>query len=408
MRLLYEASKREGILPSRIIQARDFRDYGELKKYLLQRRYPQAIAGGKNIRAYLPKLELKAPECVKLKEEKFYPEDIFIEEKVKHSFLSCRFKEIFPKARLHNIESLKGYHRQNRAFDISDYNQRRKKVFITAENYDFFKKCPCTKGASGCNYHIFNLGFGCIYECSYCFLQEYANTPEIILPANLDDFFAKFAAYKKIPMRIGTGEFCDSLALDEFTRYSIPLVEFFREQKGVRFEFKTKSAQVQNLLELKHGGNIVVSWSLNPPGIIRQNEFYSATLAERLKAAGQCAGAGYKIGFHFDPIIYFDGWQREYSDTIEHLFSAVRPKDIAWISLGTLRFNPALKPIIEKRFPQNRILDGELILGYDYKLRYPSFLRHTIYRFMRSTLSKYSRKLKIYLCMEDSPTRNVL
>ncbi len=48
---------------------------------------------------------------------------------------------------------------------------------------------------------------------------------------------------------------------------------------------------------------------------------------------------------------------------------------IVWISIGSFRFMPALKPIIENRFPSSRLCYGEFILGLDNKMRYFKPLR---------------------------------
>ena len=70
--------------------------------------------------------------------------------------------------------------------------------------------------------------------------------------------------------------------------------------------------------------------------------------------------------------------------------------------MGTFRFKPELKYIIENRFPENEILDEELLPGYDNKLRYPSSLRYDIYKSMLDMFKKHSKKLPIYLCMEPT------
>ena len=408
-RLLYEISKREGISLAKLIKKTTHRDYGRLKKYLLERRYPAAFLQGEPLRPYLSKIELKPSEYFELQKKEFSPKNIFIEKNASDTFLAKRFKVVFPKARFQEISSLKDYRCKHKRFKIEDYNQRQDNVFIINEGNDFFKKCPCTKGALNCGYHIFNLGFGCIFECTYCYLQDYTNSPGIILPANINRFFDRFNSYlacrktaKITGMRIGTGEFSDSLVLDEITRYSLPIIEFFRKQKEVTFEFKTKSAKVGNLLKARRAGNIVISWSLNPQSIINENEFFTASLKERLDAALRCQDAGYRVGFHFDPVINFSGWQDEYRLLIEKLFIRIKPKHIAWISIGTFRFNPGLKQIIERRFPGNKILNEELLLGYDNKLRYSSFVRYNIYKKMLEMLFKHSRKLKVYLCMEEA------
>lgn len=401
-RLVYEISKREKILPEIVINSLGFNNFETVKKELIKRRFPYSFAHNEVIKPYLPKIKLDIARSFDVNNSKFNPRKILIEKPVAFSYLKNRFKVFFPKAKFIEILSLKNFILENKKSGETNYNKRRDMVFITNEKYDFFKKCPCTKGAIGCGYNIFNLGFGCIFDCAYCYLQEYNNTPGLIFPANIDKFFEEFKYYKKPKMRIGTGEFSDSLMLDHITEYSLSIIEFFDEHKDTLFEFKTKSSNIDNLLKAKHSGNIVTSWSLNPQKIIDKNEFLTAGLNERLVSARKCADAGYKVGFHFDPVIYFKEWEREYADVIDLLFSKIRPLDIAWISIGTFRFKPELKLIIENRFPDNDILDEELLLGYDNKLRYPYKLRYNIYRFLLNTLKKYSKKLRIYLCMEEA------
>jgi spore photoproduct lyase len=232
-------------------------------------------------------------------------------------------------------------------------------------------------------------------------LQHYDNLYGIVICANLEDFFREFDRYQashKGLRRIGTGEFTDSLALDHITGYSARLIEYFANQ-GVLFELKTKSANISNLEGLTHNQKTVVSWSLNPAQVIKSQELGTASLIDRLKAARQVRTWGYLVGFHFDPIIYLEGWQRQYEELIETMFEYVKD-GVAWISLGTLRFYPALKPIMENRFPQSDIVYGELILGKDGKMRYPDSLRVDMYRKVLKMLYQRYHQVTTYLCME--------
>ena len=400
-RLIYEISKRELVQPNNILKGINSANYNYIKRYLLERRYPFSSLHEKDFKPYLPKIELNSSDCADLEEKSFYPKNVFIEKDASGTHLAKRFKSIFTESNFKEISSLKDYRSRNKNNKIENYNKRRDAVFIVNEYYDFFRKCPCTKNAYSCGYHIFNLGFGCTFECSYCYLQEYTNTPGIILPANINRFFDEYNLYKMEGLRIGTGEFTDSLALDDVTEYSLYLTEFFLNQKGTTFEFKTKSTNIKNILKAKHQDNIVVSWSVNPQNIIDKNEFFCPSLKKRINAMAECVKADYKIGLHFDPVIYNSEWEATYASLIENLFSRVKPESIAWISIGTLRFNPDIKRIIEKRFPENKILDEELILGYDRKLRYPYSVRYKIYKKMIELLFKHSRKLRLYLCMEE-------
>lgn len=410
-RLVYEVSKRDKAPYNKIISdISDISpDYSAIKKSLLKRRFPYASNLNKPLMPYLPKLDCDPKNKAITANQPLYPKNVYIEESVSTHYLARRLEDAFPFAKFNKIKSLKDYlkNRKSGGFSIQDYNKRRDNFFVVKERHDFFKKCPCTRLAVSCGYHILNLGFGCVYECSYCYLQEYTNCPGIILPSNIEDFFKNFNAYKRPGMRIGTGEFTDSLALDDITQYSLPLIEFFGFTQGVTFEFKTKSANIGNILKAPHKGNIVISWSLNPETIVKENEFRTASLEKRLNSALECVRAGYKVGFHFDPIIYHSGWSRQYQKLVNRLFDKIPHRHIAWISLGTLRFNPRLKSIIENRFPDNRILGEEMLIGFDKKLRYPEKLRVLIYKDMLYWIRKRAKSPKVYTCMEEKDIMSI-
>lgn len=403
-RLVYEISRRENISAAKIINPVKELSFDEAKNILVNRRFPFASVNEENLNLYLPDLNFKADCRIKIKKYKFYPKNVFYEQKTADSFLLGQFKSNFPKARFQEIDSLKTFIKC-RKFTLKDYNKRTDNFFITAEKYDYFKACPCTKDALCCGYNLLNIGYGCGYECTYCFLQEYQNFAGIILPANIKDFFSRVSLAKEkgiFPyVRLGTGEFTDSLIFDDVTEFSKPIIQFISKFPEIYFEFKTKSVNIDNILKEKVSPNIVVSWSLNPQTMINENEFYSASLKERLKAASLCQRAGFKVGFHFDPIIFYPDWQKDYQEAINLLFDTIDENMVAWISLGTFRFSPELKKVIESRFPKNSILNEELIIGFDQKLRYPVKIRVIMYQKIMEFIRRRSKKVFVYLCMED-------
>ncbi len=405
VRLLCEISRREKIPPAAVLPAEPPAGFSALKAYLLGRRFPLGSAAGIPIRPHLPRLELKEEDVVTDLPFPFSPKNIYIETAAASSALAAACRERFPDADREEIGSLKEYLAGRPPRGIADYNRRGETLFIIAEEWDFFKPCPCTRGAVRCGYGVCNLGFGCLYDCEYCFLPGYVNTPGIILPANIDRFFDRFSRSPSLPgprpLRLGTGEFTDSLHLDDLTGYSLPLVEFFRRRKDVVFEFKTKSDNIANLLRVDPRGRIVAAWSVNPERVAEETEHSAVSLTRRLRAAARSAEAGYRIAFHIDPVFFFPGWEKEYGETVERIFAAVDPERIAWISLGTLRFSPELKKVIESRFPGNTILDAEMSLGYDGKLRYPAFVRLKIYRLLIDRILARRPGLPLYLCMES-------
>ncbi len=415
IRLVYEISKRDSVHVEDVIEAKRHdqskKSFKDLKQCLLHKRFPHASNNKELRNCFLPKVIFEEKNHHKKRSAEITPNNIFIENKITNSNLAKNFSQAFPLAKVHVIDSLKKHLQENKRPNLADYDSRCDNIFIVDEKYDFYKRCPCTTSAVNCGYHILNLGFGCIYECTYCYLQGYSNSPGLIFPANFDAFFEQFNTYvqakktkawqKGKNLRLGTGEFCDSLMLDHITNYSQALIPFFKKYPQVLFELKTKSANVENVLLAEHAGNIVIAWSLNPQSFIDKNELYTASLEERLQAAKKCQQAGYLLGFHFDPIVYSQSWHKEYSKVIKLMFEYVDPKNIAWMSMGTLRFHSSLKRIIENRFPANTILDGELLKGYDDKLRYPRSLRFNIYKEMLKMLGNYYKDLPVYLCMED-------
>ena len=282
-----------------------------------------------------------------------------------------------------------------------------KRHLILAKNLGrFFKPCPATREYRCCDYQVLNIGMNCPMDCVYCILQAYLNNPHLSFFVNVDDMLTEindaFLAEPDRFWRIGTGEFTDSMAIDRITALSRILVAFMADKNQAVLELKTKSAVIGHLKGLDHNGRTVVSWSLNSPTIMAREELHTATLDQRLAAAAQCAEWGYKLAFHFDPIIYHQDWKQGYSETIARLFSSVPKEAIAWISLGALRFLPNLKNIATTRFPNSRFFHEEFVLGLDNKYRYFRQLRTELYRHLYNELQKKtSPHTAIYCCMES-------
>lgn len=270
----------------------------------------------------------------------------------------------------------------------------------------FFKPCPGTREYRCCGYQVLNIGMNCPMDCVYCILQAYLNNPWLSFFVNIEDLFAELdQALDAEPgrlFRIGTGEFTDSLALDSLTRLSPRLVEYMAGRANAVLELKSKSVNIDNLQGLDHRGRTVVAWSLNSPAIMDREEIRTASLEERLAAAARCAQWGYKLAFHFDPIILHEGWQEGYRATIERLFAVVPAEAIVWISLGALRFLPPLKQIAALRFPASRFFYQEFIDGLDGKRRYFRPRRTAMYRFIHDQLRRHANpRTCIYFCMEN-------
>jgi spore photoproduct lyase len=282
----------------------------------------------------------------------------------------------------------------------------KKKLLLTRFYGRRLKPCPGTSQHICCGYNVINAVTNCPMDCSYCVLQEYLNNPFLTLYTNWDDLLQEIEAFLSVTshpfLRLGTGELSDSLALDSIFPLSELLVPYFAEKDRGILELKTKSAEIDRLLHLEHRGKTVISWSLNPAKIIEEEERKTAPLEKRIEAAMQCQEKGYPLGFHFDPLIHYEGWEKGYEETILSLFKRIDPKRVVWISLGGFRYPQQLKMIAKNRFPETRIFLGELFPGRDGKFRYFKEIRIELYRKVLELFKKIDPELFVYLCMESS------
>jgi len=282
----------------------------------------------------------------------------------------------------------------------------KKYLLLTRQKGDFVKPCPCTPHYIGCNYFIINLNHNCPLGCSYCVLQHYLTNALVTVHVNLKDLWRELDIFleknRGKTIRIGTGELGDSLAIDHLTENSIDLISYFRGKRDAIFELKTKTVNINNILKTEPARNIVVAWSINSTRIADEEEKGAPPVEHRIDAARRVSERGYWVGFHFDPIVRYPGWEKEYEAVIKKLLEAVPPARIAWISLGSLRFVPMLKMVIKEKFPRKKIICDEFIKGKDGKLRYFRPLRLELYQRIIDFIRKWGgRKVRIYFCMEN-------
>lgn len=333
--------------------------------------------------------------------------------------IQSRIKKIFIDKRIqdHDITKrimLKGAQIPYEVIDSALFYNRVKELslfkgkcylWITIQKGEMVKKCPATEYPYlCCQYRVINQITQCPMNCTYCILQGYLSLPVISLYVNLKDVFQSINVLLQSQpdrfFRFGTGELGDSLALDELTELSSDYIQFFKDKKNCIIEFKTKTNFITHLLKFPLR-NAMVSWSLNPQNIIDEEETGTAGLEERLLAAKECQEAGFMLGFHFDPVLYFDGWEKLYYGVIQRMFEVVDGSRIGWISIGSLRYPPKVKAIIEERFPATKIIYEEMIRGLDGKERYTRPIRIELYKKIVGWLREKYSDLFIYFCMES-------
>ncbi|MBU1339977.1 MAG: hypothetical protein KKD56_13075 [Acidobacteria bacterium] len=343
----------------------------------------------------------------------FRPRRIYALRDCLHEPLAGRVIDRLPGTPLEVIDSEEEVLEEIRATK-DPVGEGKRLLLLTRQRGDYVKPCPCTPNYLGCNYFIINADTNCPMDCSYCILQTYLSNPLVTIHVNSDRMREQLDAFLRAnprPLRIGTGELGDSLVLDHLTDRSRDLISYFRGKMSAFFELKTKTTNIANILNEKPDDNIIIAWSLNAPAAAQAEEKGAPSVSERIAAARDVSRHGFRVAFHFDPLLHCPGWKEGYAAVIEELLSSVESDQIAWISLGALRFPPSLKQALRERFPQSRILLEEFIQGMDGKFRYFKPLRMELFdwvvkNFRLNWKGKGKRELPLYLCMESRENWN--
>jgi len=336
-------------------------------------------------------------------EDQFYPETLYIEEAIYDDPLVQRVLQRFPSCPVVPIQD----HRRIQVPEKNLHSKTMKakgSLALARKKGDWVKAFPHHPALLQSREYYLLHGLNCVFDCSYCYLQHYHENAVPTLFVNQEEM---------VPAIIGqagrsdgkesyfhAGEMADSLALDDISRLSPLLVATFSELPNARLELRTKSTRVHNLRYLDHRERTVVSWTFSPESIARRYESRAPSLSERIKAAVECQSWGYPVGLRLDPVFFYPGWESDYREMLEEIFSSLSPEGIESCHLGGFRYPLSLEKILRERFPASPLLLEEFVPCADGKFRYFRPLRVGIYKKLISWVHSFDPGIKIYLSME--------
>lgn len=204
------------------------------------------------------------------------------------------------------------------------------------------------------------------------------------------------------PTAFYLGKLQDSLALDPLTAYSTVLVPFFAKHPWARLTLLTRSAYVDRLLDLDHGGHSILSWSVHAPKVSAAFEENVPSIDERLEAMRRVAERGYPVRAIMMPIIPIDGWQDAYSAFTKRLLECV---PIQRLTLGGICIYRSARDLMERKVGTRNLvserIDRASPTAGDGRARYPRSLRHEVYSLIIATARCLRPDLEIALCLEE-------
>ncbi|WP_018248499.1 spore photoproduct lyase [Orenia marismortui] len=244
----------------------------------------------------------------------------------------------------------------------------------------------------------------CPGKCEYCYLSTNLGSASYLrVYVNVEEILE--AAKKHIAKGEGkivsfeASSSSDPIAVEHLTGSLKKLIEFFAKEEKGRLRLVTKFAFVDNLLDIKHNQHTRFRFSINSNYVIKNFEHLTATLDERITAARKIQQAGYPLGFILAPLMIYDGWQKDYEQTLKKLSSELTITQNQPLSFELImyRFTTRSKKLIEARFPNTKLKldkDSHHHKGFG-KYVYPEEKAERLKEFIEGRIKYYFPQAKI-------------
>ncbi len=261
--------------------------------------------------------------------------------------------------------------------------------------------CPvASEKTRCCNLLTLDAVESCGFDCSYCSIQSFYNQNTITFDSGFKDKLLNLNLDKNKTYHIGTGQSSDSLMFGNKEGVLDALFEFAKQNPNVILEFKTKSDNIKYLLENDVPSNILCTWSLNTPTIIKNEEHLTASLQKRIQSARRVADKGVKVGFHFHPIVEYENYLEEYEEVYNKLLQTFSANEVALVSFGTLTFiKPVIKQLRNREFKTKITqIPHEDASG---KTSYPLKTKVEMFSHAYNSFKPWHKDVFFYMCMEE-------
>ncbi|MFT6006695.1 MAG: spore photoproduct lyase [Pseudoalteromonas tetraodonis] len=289
---------------------------------------------------------------------------IYVEQEVSNHPRTEAIVARYPKANVIPIEQYSevfNSHAQN--FRLQKQNPS---LILAAKKNNKLMPTPAQYETGGGAHYYFSHMLNCIYDCRYCFLQGMLRSANYLLFVNYEDFVSDIRAvaakheHDEKPVWFFSGYDCDSLAYEPVTQFADFFLSEFETIPNAVLELRTKSTQIRSLLNRPAQSNVVVASSLSPENVATAVEEGAPSLAKRVQALKKLQDQGWRIGLRFDPIVWHQGYQENYQQMMDLVFSSLDADKIDSVTLGGFRLPKGFHKIMRKLYPEHWIFQAGL------------------------------------------------
>lgn len=253
------------------------------------------------------------------------------------------------------------FNRKSQSFRL----QKKKPALILARKDDgFVLDTPdyCELGDMH-DFYYFSCMLNCIYDCRYCYLQGMYSSAHYVAFVNFEDFqekIRKTVQNSSDSCYFFSGHVSDSLALDQVLNFSGAFIPFFEDLDNAWMELRTKSVQIQSLLDRSPASSCVVAFSFTPESVSQDIEHRVPSVQERIRAMEKLANAGWNLGLRFDPVIYRESFREKYSKLFDRIFEVVSEEQLHSVTLGPFRLPKQMFKKVVSMYPNEKLFATNL------------------------------------------------
>ncbi len=245
--------------------------------------------------------------------------------------------------------------------------------------------------SSGCRAMCLYCYLVCNYnKCSY--LRVFVNREQMLEKLLKKDYSFSF------PNTFEIGSNSDLVLENDITNNLPWVIETFADTARGKLTFPTKFDMIDPLLNLNHKGKTIFRMSVNPDYIIKNTEFGTSPLMNRIIAMNKMADAGYPVGLLIAPVILIDNWKNLYSELIDILAENLsdKIKRTGFIEIILMTYSFVHNAINSEAFPNCiPIFNKDIMTGKGRgKYAYKDFARIEASNFLREKI-KHSLNMEI-------------
>lgn len=204
---------------------------------------------------------------------------------------------------------------------------------------------------------------------------------------------------------INIGEYSDIISVDHMTNFLAEVMHWVQEENGLKFSFRTKCANLENVFTIPAHKRIKITMNLNTKTAIDKYEVGTSSLDERIKSINRIIERGdFIVQLAIEPIIKYNKYQNDYQNLIKRIVSEIDLTKVRSIKFGTVRYKSALITTIKKNIPRTDLFETEQNLVEpvkgDKRWRYSANERTDIYNIIIKGFGE-AHKNKLGLAAED-------